>query len=125
MSDILFKIGNTDLTQWVKKAEFAASRQPVYESWTDGNWIERREYVRTRLTGTVPLSFTRAADFNAFIALLTSERNVNGYYPVTIWESNSGASETISAFLTYTGDTKFDVTCPRKWHGGTVAVYER
>lgn len=125
MPDILFKIGNTDLTPWVKKDSFSASREPVFQSWTDGNWTERREYVRTRLTGSVPLSFTRAADFAAFLALLTSERNVNGYYHVTIWNSNAGASETISAFLTYAGDTKFDVTCPRKWQGGTVAVFER
>ena len=121
----LFKIGTTDLTKWDYTANHKVNKADVYQNWTDGNWVEHREIVRTRITGTVELRFSRAAEFTAFLALLTSERNANGYYTVTVYCSDSGTTETIDAFLEYAGETKWDVTCPRVWQGGTVTIYQR
>lgn len=123
--DILFRIGNADFTPWVKSDTYNVDRADVYQEWTDGNWHDHREVARTRITGSFSLSFARAADFQAFIAALASERNANNYYSVTVFPASVGAVQTIDAFLDYKGSTKWDVTCPRKWQGGTVAVFER
>lgn len=122
---ILFKIGNTDLTPWEDKEQHRVNQGEEYASWTDGNWIEHREIARTRIAGSVVLKFKKETDFNTFKSLLTSERNVNGYYPITVWVSNLQASEIIDAFLTVSGDTKWDVTCPRVWRGVTVSITQR
>lgn len=118
----LFKISSTDLTQWEDTEQHKVNRDDVFTTWTDGNWIEHREIVRTRVSGSVVLGFKREADFTAFMTLLTTERDVNGYYPVTVWCSNTNTSETINAFLDLEGDTFWDVTAPIKYHRITVAI---
>lgn len=122
---ILFKIGSTDLTSFENKEKHSVNKIEEYANWTDGNWIDHHEVVRTRVSGSVYLKFKKIDDYTTFKGLLTSERNANGYYPVTVWVSNTQTSETINAFLTVTGETKWDVTCPREWRGMTVSIVER
>ena len=122
---ILFKIDSTDLTAWEDKEQHSVNQEEVYASWTDGNYIDHREVVRTRISGSVVLKFKKESDFNTFKALLTSARSVNGYYPVTVWVSNLQTSETINAFLSVTGETKWDVTCPRAWRGVSISIVQR
>lgn len=121
----LFKISTTDLTKWEYTEQHEVNRDDVYTTWTDGNWIEHREIVRTRITGTVVLGFKRETEFTAFMTLLTTARDVNGYYPITVWCSNTNTSETINAFLDIEGDTVWDVTAPIKYHKITVSIHGR
>lgn len=121
----LFKISTTDLTQWEKTENHSVNRADVFEEWTDGNWITHRVISRTRVSGTVVLSFSRAADFAAFMALLVSARDANGYYPITVWCSNTNTTETVNAFLDVSGETKWDVTAPIKHNTITVTITQR
>lgn len=121
----LFKISTTDLTPWEKTAEHSVNRDDVFEEWTDGNWITHRVISRTRISGTVQLSFAKQTDFESFMALMVSARNANGYYPITVYCSNTGTTEAINAFLDITGDTKWDVTAPIKHHTIAVAITQR
>ena len=121
----LFTIGSTDLTQWENTANHAVNRTDIYEEWTDGNWITHRVISRTKISGTVQLSFSRESDFSSFMSLMTSERNANGYYPITVWCGNTNSTETINAFLDISGDTKWDVTSPIKHNTITVAITQR
>lgn len=121
----LFKISTTDLTKWEYTEQHEVNRDDVYTTWTDGNWVEHREIVRTRITGTVVLGFKRETEFTAFMTLLTTARDVNGYYPITVWCSNTNTSETINAFLDIEGDTVWDVTAPIKYHKITVSIHGR
>lgn len=125
MADILFKIGETDLTKYENKEKHNVNQDKMFTSWTDGNWVEHREVVRTRISGSVVLSFPRAADYAAFLALLSSEIDPNGYYTISVWCSNTNSTETIEAFLSVDGETQWDVTCPIKWQGITVEISER
>lgn len=122
---ILFKIGSTDLTAFEDREKHSVNKAEEYATWTDGNWITHQELVRTRVSGSVFLKFKKIADYTTFKSLLTSERNANGYYSVTVWVSNTQTSETINAFLTVTGETKWDVTCPREWRGMSISITER
>lgn len=121
----LFKIGSTDLTAFEKTDKHNVNRADVYEEWTDGNWIDHRVIARTRISGTVALSFPKAADYTAFLALLTSERNEDGYYSVTVYCSNTGTTETIDAFLAVTGETKWDLTTPRVHQAVAITITGR
>ena len=121
----LFKIGNTDLTRWEKTEEHAVNRTDVFDTWTDGNWNDHRVIVRTRITGQVTLSFAKEADYASFMALMVSARDAEGYYPITVWCSNTNTSETLNAYLDIIGDTAFDVTAPIRHHTVTVTITGR
>lgn len=121
----LFKISTTDLTPWEDTTRHQVNRADVFDEWTDGNWITHRVISRTRISGTVVLSFSREADFTAFMTLMSTARDLNGYYPITVWCSNTNSTESINAFLDISGDTKWDVTAPIKHHDITIAITQR
>ena len=122
---VLFKINTTDLSKYDYKPEHKVNRDDLYESWIDGNWTEHRQLLRTKISGQVSLRFTQPADYSTFVALLSSERNADGYYPITVWCSNTNTSETLNAFLDVEGTTKWDVTTPRVYNGVTIKITGR
>lgn len=121
----LFTIGTTDLTKFEDKESHDVNRTDIFEAWTDGNWNEHRVIARTKVSGTVVLSFSRLSDYSAFLALMTSERNPNGYYPIKVWCSNTNTTESLNAFLDIVGETKWDVTAPIKHNTVTVQITGR
>lgn len=125
MSMVFFKIGSTDLTAYADIQNYNINKADVFQNWTDGNWVDHRDMVRTRITGTILLGFKTAASWSAFLALLTSQRNAAGFYPVTVYVNNTGTTETIDAFLDMTNATKWDLVNDRFWRVQTVTVTQR
>lgn len=121
----LFKISATDLTKWEDTTKHDVNRADVWEEWIDGNWTTHRVIARTRVSGKVVLNFSRETDFSNFMTLLSTARNSDGYYPITVWCSNTNSSETVNAFLDIEGDTAWDVTAPIKHHSVTVTITQR
>lgn len=121
----LFTINTTDLTKWEKTAEHAVNREDVFEVWTDGNWVDHRVIGRTRVNGTVTLTFWKESDYANFVSLLSSERDAEGYYPITVWCANTNTTETVNAYLDIVGSTKFDVTAPIKHNTVTIQITGR
>lgn len=121
----LFTVSSTDLTAWENTDKHAVNKADIYEEWTDGNWISHRVIARTRVTGKVVLSFSRESDFTSFMTLMSTAKSADGYYAVTVWCNNSNTTESINAFLDFSGDTKWDVTAPIKHHDITVAITQR
>lgn len=125
MSMTLIQIGSTDLTAYADIQNFNINREDVYESWTDGNWIDHREIVRTRIRGAFQLGFRTSASWTAFLALMSSEQNAAGFFPVTVYVQNTGSTETIDAFLDITGSAKWDWVNERFWRTISVTLTER
>ena len=121
----LFKISSTDLTKYEDTEKHSVNRTDVFETWTDGNWIEHRTIARTQISGTVYLKFPRVSDYNTFLSLLSSARNADGYYSISVYCSNTGTTETINAFLDVVSETKWDVTAPIKHHTVTLQITQR
>lgn len=125
MSMTLIQIGSTDLTAYADIQNFNINREDVYESWTDGNWIDHREIVRTRIRGTFQLGFKASAAWESFLALMSSEQDAAGFFPVTVYVQNTGSTETIDAFLDITGAAKWDWVNDRFWRTISVTLTER
>lgn len=125
MSMIFFKIGTTDLTDYADIQNFNINKQDVFQEWTDGNWIDHRDIVRTRIAGSFQLGFKDSADWSAFLALLTSQKDEAGYYPVTTYVNNTGAAETINAFLDIQVAGKWNLVNNRFWQTVTVNLTQR
>ena len=122
---IFFKVGSTDLTPWGDIQNYDINRDDVFETWTDGNYVNHREIVRTRYGGKVTLGFDNATDFAAFTALMTSARQIGGYYSVTAYIQNTGETATFDAYLDTDGSGKWDVVNGRRWLVVTVTVTGR
>lgn len=126
MPSVFFKIDTTDITDYIDVQSYAVNREDVFEEWEDGNWITHRVIARTRYTGSFQAGFASAADFTAFMTLLSTKKNADGYYPVTAYINNTGTTETFNAFLDVANDDdKWDAKHSRQWQVSTVAVTQR
>jgi len=125
MSMIFFKINTTDLTDYADIQNFNVNKVDVFQDWIDGNWIAHREIVRTRIEGSFQLGFKDATNWSSFLTLLSTSKNVAGYYPVTVYVNNTGAEETINAFLDIQVAGKWDLTNSRFWKVVTVKLSQR
>lgn len=57
MTETLATIANTDITKYIIKDTFEVNAEPVFESWTDGNFHEHRIYIRDRVKGSFDVIF--------------------------------------------------------------------
>lgn len=126
MSKIFFKIGNTDFSAAVDVQNYSVDDVEVFESWTDANWVEHRNYVRTRLQGRILLGYRNAADFAAAVSAIASAKTANGgYASCTLWVNNTGANDTGDCYLTIVGTGKWDEANGRQWQTLEIDVQER
>lgn len=121
----LFKLGSTDLTVRLNTRSYVMNKEPVFESWTDGNSIEHRVKTRDRITGTVAIEFNNATDLSTFMTLLSSSITADGYYSVTAYVVNTDTTETINAFLDMTATAEWDFVNSRQRHVLTITVTQR
>ena len=121
---VFFKIGDTDLTPFMDVQGYEMNETPVFESWTDGNMIERRNSIRTRRSGSFRLSFISAAGYNSFLSLMTTAKQANGYYAVTAFVQNTNTTETFNAYITYQATSKWDFVNSREYRLVNVTVSE-
>lgn len=125
MPSVFFKIGASDWTPWEDIQSHDVQREDVYETWTDGNWIDHRVIARTRISGKVKLGFDRAVDFAAFAAQLDSARDAEGFYAITVYCQNTGTMETVNAFLDVSTEAKWDLINGRQWQVATIKITGR
>lgn len=125
MPSVFFKISTTDLTGWEDIQSHEVNLDDVYETWTDGNWVDHRVVARTRVTGKVKLGFSKSAEYASFIALLTSARTAGGYYSVTVYCNNTGATSTVDAYLDISEEDSWDLTHSRQWQVVTIKITGR
>ena len=118
-------IGSTDCSAWVDKQSYEMNSEDVFETWTDANWVDHRVVVRQRIRGKVKLGFSSAADFATFTALLSSARQADGYYNVTAYVNNTGATATFNAFIDPTDENKWDLLNSRQWQVQTLTITGR
>lgn len=125
MPSVFFKIGSSDWTAWEDIQSHDVQREDVYETWTDGNWVDHRVIARTRISGKVKLGFDRAVDFAAFAAKLSSAKDAEGYYSITVYCQTTGTMETINAYLDVSTEAKWDLTNGRQWQVATIKITGR
>lgn len=126
MSLILFKIGNTDLTQYVDIQNYDVNNTPEYMEWTDANHIRHRDVIRTRLSGTVKLGFLGSTDVAAFLSVLSSNITAGGYYPASVFSNDDNTLHTgVQIFIDDVADIKRDLVNNRSWHAYELKIEER
>lgn len=123
--NVFFKVGTTDITSYMDYQNYSMNKETLYEPWTDANGVEHRAAYRTKITGEFKVGFKKKTDLDAFITLLASQINSDGYYTVTGYINNTGTDITFFAFLETKAESKWDFVNSRVWHELTVTVTER
>lgn len=95
----LFLLGANDYTNNIINETYDVQKEDVYVSWTDGNFIDRREITRTRIVGKFTMRFRTLASYEAFVADLSSAKTSGGYYACTIWANNTVDSNSANLFI--------------------------
>ncbi len=124
-SPVFIQLGSTDLSSYADIQNWKVNKADVWQAWTDGNWIDHREVVRTRIEGTFQLGFRTEAAWTSFTTLLAAARNVAGYYAVQVYVNNTASSETINAFLEISAANKWDLVNSHFWRTVNVTLKER
>ena len=121
----LFKIGNTDLTDYVDIQNYDVQKEPIYEEWTDGNYVNHRNIVRTRINGTVKVGFRNSTDVASFLSVLSSNVQTGGYYPASVFTNDDNTLNTANIFISDVAEIKRDLVNGRVWHEYTLEIEER
>lgn len=120
-----FKIGTSDLSENMDYQNYSMNDFPIFQSWTDGNMVEHRNSVRSRISGAFDLAFYSDQDFNSFLTLMSSAIQSDGYYSVTAYVQNTNSTETFDAFIEYDSESKFDFANSREYHLVKMNVRQR
>ena len=97
----LLTINNIDFTGKINQRKYNVQKQPVYSTWVDGNGITHRVITRTRVSGSFTMTFSSAADYDAFTGAVAAVKTNGGYCPITIYANNTKETLNINAFVDF------------------------
>ena len=103
MSEILATVGATDITKYIIKDTYKMNAEPVYESWTDGNFHEHRIRIRERVTGSFDVIFFDDDNgaYQNFLDLLEAN-TTNTLLTCGLYVENKAAFEAFHMYYTIT-----------------------
>lgn len=125
MSQIFFKIGNTDYSAYIDQQNFLVNNEEIFSTWTDINGTEHRDHIRTRVSGSFVMGFRDSATFASVVSAISTALATNGYTSCQIYCNNTGTTLTVDAYLTLTGEAKYDFTNSRQWQTLQIEITER
>jgi len=89
-------IGETDITPYIIADTYNMDEESQYESWQDGNYVEHRVIITSKVKGKFevvlsPQTIT-LADFKALL------NDNNGVLTMLVYVTNAGESRAINAY---------------------------
>lgn len=92
-------VNNTDITPYIDWASYALASQDIFQSWTDGNFVEHRIYSRARISGSfrVWLCGKNGMDVDAFMELWNAATN-NHITTLGVYDNVSNSIKVINAY---------------------------
>lgn len=99
---MIFRINNKDMNQHIVCGSYKVNKQEVFNSWTDGNKVEHRDVVRSRVAGTCSLHFSSQEEYNSFLTHMEQSLVRNGgYYNCEITVNNMVTTHTGQFFIDF------------------------
>lgn len=84
----LFKIGDKDLTCHITVPSFNSYSEKIYDEWEDGNRINRKNYVRNKISGSFTVKFYNMDDYFSFISTINNATESDGSVIADIYVNN-------------------------------------
>ena len=94
-------VGDTDITKRIIKDTYEMNTEPVYESWTDGNFHEHRIRIRERVRGSFDVIFFDEDNgaYQDFLTLL-DEHTTNTLLTCGLYVQNTATFDTFRVYYT-------------------------
>lgn len=87
---MVFKIGTTDISQFIVVGDYEVNNEFRYNSWTDANLVEHRDILGKKAVGKCSLLFVNSDDYEAFVRLMDSAMDKRGgFYDCEVTVNNS------------------------------------
>lgn len=96
-------VNNTDITRYIDKDSYQMNSNDVYVSWENGNFVEKRVSIRTRVEGSFTIRCGKGLTLESF---LTNWNNAvrNKIVTINLFVQNINGNETIEAFYSFEGE---------------------
>ena len=110
-------VGNTDITNYIVSGTYAVNSYDQYEGWKDGNGIEHRVNIRSKVSGSFDIGCSsKSITLEAFLAAWNSAVN-NKVVTLGCTVLNTNTFEAIEAFYEITNKEHI-----KKGDGGIIDV---
>ena len=114
-----------DMTAYADIQNYGLNRADVFETWTDGNWKERRVRVRTRISGDVVLGFSSESTYRSFLTDLAAAVGSDGTVKLRAYVNNVESVCEFFAYVDTAGAGKWDLLNSRQWQTLKLEISER
>jgi len=116
-----------DMTAYADIQNINLNRADVFQTWTDGNWNERRVKVRTKISGSVQLGFASESTYRSFLTALAAAAaaSTDGTVKLKAYVNNVENVCEFFAYVDTVGAGKWDLLNSRQWQTLALNISER
>ena len=94
-------IGTTDISNYVVEGTYKMDSADAYESWRDGNYVEHRIIVGSKVSGEFDVVLSSKNNYTlAQFHTMVKAAETNGIIPMAVYLTNTGVVKAINAFYT-------------------------
>lgn len=91
-------VGSTNIAGYIVDGSYDMDSTDKYESWQDGNYVEHRIIVTSKVTGSFKVVCSNETiDLDDFRAIFDNAAD-NGVVNMSVWVTNQGVTKAISAY---------------------------
>lgn len=98
----LATVNNVDITRYIEKDTYKMNSNDVYESWQNGNFVEKRIQIRTRVEGSFTIHCGKGLTLANFLLNWDSAVQDN-VVTMGVFVQNTNSFEAIEAFYEFEG----------------------
>ncbi len=102
MSNIMFKVGNTDFSDKVIGEKYEVKSEPQFKAWTDANGNEHRSVFRTQISGSFSMLFETIDLYKSFCQVLAANQQNDTSYLCTVFDNMTDTEVGSYFFIEYT-----------------------
>ena len=97
----LFVLNGVDYTSNILNETYDVHKNDVSEEWTDADYVDHKETVRTRIEGTFTMRFRSLVQYEAFVQKIAESKASDQTFPCVIWANNTLDSNEADLFIKF------------------------
>ena len=124
----LFVVGGKDFTNHITVPSYKINKEPVYETWTDANYVDHQEVTRTRISGSFKLLYDDVSELDEFFDTIDAAKAASddgNTVTATLYLNNKHTTETAAVRVNYTPANEKPNFGVEKVSGFEVTIKER
>ena len=121
----LLQINGHDYSSCVKVPSWNVNTLPVYEEWTDANYVTHRDILRNRVSGKFTLVFHDEEKYYQYLDDIANGTTPEGYIILTVYSNNTNALSTGNFFLDQSIKNSIPIIGSKDFEGIEVTINER